>query len=216
MLLCEKFIILQFAKNNNMELKLFPETKGLIFDLDGTIADTMPIHYISWKKTVARYGVNLSQKIFYSLAGVPAYETVNELNKMFSVKMDAGKVSVEKEQEYESNMSMAKPIEPAVRLIHKYAGKLPFSIGTGTGRIIAEKTLELIGLASYFPVVVTSEDVKNCKPNPETFLLCAKLMKVEPSQCQVFEDSELGFKAARKAGMMMTDIKKYYTVNMDI
>jgi len=199
-----------------MELKLFPDTKGLIFDLDGTIADTMPIHYIAWKKTVARYGIKLSQKIFYSLAGVPAYETVNELNKIFSVKMDAGKVSVEKEQEYEKNMFMAKPIEPAVRLIHKYAGKLPLSIGTGADRIIAEKALKIIGLASYFPVVVTSDDVKNGKPNTETFLLCAKLMNVEPSKCQVFEDSELGFQAARKAGMMMTDVKKYYTVNMDI
>ena len=199
-----------------MELELFPETKGLIFDLDGTIADTMPIHYIAWKKTLAKYGVSLSEKRFYSLARIPVYETVNELNRIFSVKMDAGKVSVEKEQEYERNMSMAKPIEPAVRLIRKYAGKIPFSIGTGTGRIIAEKTLKIIGLASYFPVIVTSGDVKNGKPNPETFLLCAKLMKIEPSKCQVFEDSELGFQAARKAGMMMTDIKKYYTVNMDI
>jgi len=199
-----------------MELELFPETKGLIFDLDGTITDTMPIHYIAWKKTVAKYGVKLSQKTFYSLAGIPVYETVNKLNKIFSVKMDAGKVSIEKEQEYERNMSSAKPIEPAVRFIHKYAGKLPMSIGTGTGKIIAEKALKIIGLTSYFPVVVTSDDVKNGKPNPETFLLCAKLMNVEPSKCQVFEDSELGFQAARKAGMMMTDIKKYYTVNMDI
>ena len=199
-----------------MELKLFSKTKGLIFDLDGTITDTMPIHYIAWEKTVARYGVKLSQKIFYSLAGVPAYESVKELNKIFSVKMDPQKVGDEKEQEYERNMSMARPIEPAVRLIHKYAGKLPMSIGTGTGRIIAEKAIKIIGLTSYFPIVVTSDDVKKGKPDPETFLLCAKLMNIEPSKCQVFEDSELGFKAARKAGMMMTDIKKYYTVKMDI
>ena len=199
-----------------MELKLFPETKGLIFDLDGTITDTMPIHYIAWKKTLAKYGVNLSYKRFYSLAGIPVYETVNELNKIFSVKMDAGKVSIEKEQEYERNMYMAKPIGPAVRLIQKYAGKLPMSVGTGTGREIAEKTIKIIGLTSFFPVIVTSDDVKNGKPNPETFLRCAKLINVEPSKCQVFEDSELGFQAAREAGMMMTDIKKYYTINMDI
>lgn len=198
-----------------MELKLFPETKGLIFDLDGTIADTMPIHYIAWKKTVARYGVELSYKIFYSLAGVPVYETVNELNKIFSVNMDAGLVSTEKEQEYERNMYLAKPIQPAIDLIKKYAGTLPLSIGTGTGRKIAEKTLEIIGIKSYFPIIVTSDDIKIGKPNPETFLQCAKLMNVEPSKCQVFEDSELGFQAARKAGMMMTDIKKYYTINMN-
>jgi len=198
-----------------MELKLFPETKGLIFDLDGTIADTMPIHYIAWKKTVARYGVELSYKIFYSLAGVPVYETVNELNKIFSVNMDAGLVSTEKELEYERNMYLAKPIQPAIDLIKKYAGTLPLSIGTGTGRKIAEKTLEIIGIKSYFPIIVTSDDITIGKPNPETFLQCAKLMNVEPSKCQVFEDSELGFQAARKAGMMMTDIKKYYTINMN-
>jgi beta-phosphoglucomutase-like phosphatase (HAD superfamily) len=102
------------------------------------------------------------------------------------------------------------PIEPVTALVQKYFGKLPMSVGTGGHREAVEKTLELVGLRQYFDIIVTANDVKLHKPHPETFLRCAELMNIEPAYCEVFEDGDLGIEAARRAGMIATDVRAWY------
>jgi beta-phosphoglucomutase-like phosphatase (HAD superfamily) len=99
-------------------------------------------------------------------------------------------------------------------LVRKYHGIIPMAVGTGGMRRLAFKTLEIIGLKSYFDVLVASEDVQNYKPHPETFLKCAELMGVNPVDCEVFEDGILGMKAAETAGMMVVDVTNYYEVTI--
>lgn len=195
-----------------MELDINPKAKGLIFDLDGTIADTMPIHYIAWKNTTARYGIDFSVELFSQLAGVPLYPTVEKLNKLYGKNMDPKEVGNAKEAEYERNMVKMKPIEPVIALIKKYHGQVPMAVGTGGLTRLAWKTLEIVGVDRYFNIVVSSEDVTHYKPHPETFLRCAELMGVKPADCQVFEDGMLGIQAARDAGMMVTDVTEFYEV----
>jgi beta-phosphoglucomutase-like phosphatase (HAD superfamily) len=102
------------------------------------------------------------------------------------------------------------PIEPVTALVQKYFGKMPMSVGTGGHREAVEKTLEIIGIRDYFDIIVTANDVKHHKPHPETFLRCAELMGVDPADCEVFEDGDLGIKAARRAGMKATDVRTWY------
>lgn len=195
-----------------MILDIDPNAKGLIFDLDGTISDTMPIHYIAWKNAAARYGIDFTVELFEQLAGIPLYPTVEKLNELFGTNIDPREMGDAKEEEYEANMHLAQPIEPVVDIIKKYHGKLPMSVGTGGLKRLAKKTLELIDLDKYFDIIVAYEDVNNYKPHPETFLRCAEQMGIEPIGCQVFEDGVLGMQAARTAGMMVTDVTKYYEV----
>jgi len=195
-----------------MLLDIDPKAKGLIFDLDGTISDTMPIHYIAWRNAAARYGIDFTVELFDQLAGIPLYPTVIKLNEIFGKNIDPKEMGDAKEEEYENNMHLARPVEPVVEVIKKYHGKIPMSVGTGGLKRLAKKSLELIDLDQYFDIIVAYEDVNNYKPHPETFLRCAELMGVDPTDCQVFEDGILGMQAANTAGMMVVDVTKYYEV----
>ncbi|MGD9931685.1 MAG: HAD family hydrolase [Mangrovibacterium sp.] len=197
-----------------MILDIDPKAKGLIFDLDGTISDTMPIHYIAWRNAAAKHGIDFTVELFGQLAGIPLYPTVEKLNELFGTSIDPQQMGDEKELEYENNMHQAVPIGPVVEIIKKYHGKVPMAVGTGGLKRLAKKSLELIGIDKYIDIIVAYEDVKNYKPHPETFLRCAELMGVEPQFCQVFEDGILGIEAAKKAGMMVVDVKDYYDVTI--
>lgn len=195
-------------------LSINPNAKGLIFDLDGTLADTMPIHYIAWKNAAANYGIDFTTDLFSQLAGIPLYPTVEKLNQIFGKTIDPKEMGDLKEEEFENNMHLTPEIKVVTDLVRKYHGKIPMAVGTGGSRRLSLKSLDIIGLSGYFDILVTSEDVSNFKPHPETFLKCAELMGVAPVDCEVFEDGVLGIQAARTAGMMVVDVTEYYNVTI--
>jgi len=195
-------------------LSINPNTKGLIFDLDGTLADTMPIHFIAWKNAAAKYGIDFTPGLFQQLAGIPLYPTVEKLNQMFGKTIDPSEMGDLKESEFEKNMHLTPEIKVVTDLVRKYHGKIPMAVGTGGSRRLSLKSLDIIGLGGYFDILVTSEDVTNFKPHPETFLKCAEKMGVDPIECEVFEDGLLGIQAARAAGMMVIDVTEYYNVTI--
>ena len=196
------------------ELDIDPRAKALIFDLDGTIIDSMPIHFIAWRNATAPYGIDFTIELFNQLAGIPLYPTVSKLNEMFGTTMDPKRLGDAKEGEYEENMHKATPIEPVVNLIKKYHGKMPMAVGTGSEQRLARKALDIIGLKDYFQIIIGSGEVTKHKPHPDTFLKAAKLMGIEPQFCQVFEDGMPGIQAAQTAGMMVTDVRNYYKVTI--
>jgi len=195
-------------------LRIDPNAKGLIFDLDGTLADTMPIHYIAWKNAAAKYGIDFSIELFSQLAGIPLYPTVEKLNQIFNKSIDPKELGDLKEAEFERNMHLTPEIKIVTDLMRENYGKMPIAVGTGGSRRLSLKTLEIIGLQNYFDVLVTSEEVTHYKPHPETFLKCAELIGVAPVDCQVFEDGILGIQAAQSAGMMVIDVTQYYEVTI--
>lgn len=191
-----------------------PKARGLIFDLDGTIADTMPVHFAVYHKILRQFGVEFTPAVFDTLAGVPAIETFEKLNEMYGLSMNAMEMGKYKEAEYEKMMHLIRPIDPVVEVIRHYHGKLPMAVGTGGYQRLAWKTLRIIGLDSLFSILISSEDVTYHKPHPETFLRCAELMGVDAIQCQVFEDGRLGIQAAQAAGMMTVNVTEYYEVSI--
>ncbi len=192
-----------------MKIIIDPHAKGIIFDIDGTLADTMPVHYDCWVEVLKNNDIICNRDIIKQFAGIPIASIVLEINKMFNSNLDVKTIVKQKEEAYIRNISKVTPIGPVVDVVMQYYDKLPISAGTGNYRHIAELTLKRVKLDSYFDILVTADDVENHKPHPDTFLKCAELMNVKPEYCQVFEDTENGFKAVKNAGMILTDVNKY-------
>lgn len=192
---------------NRGTLDVHPEARGLIFDVDGTLADTMPLHFQAWRQVLSDAGVDYPLAMFHELAGMPTRSIVPLVNRRFGVCLDPETTARRKDLLFAARLGEITPVEPVAALVRRCAGAVPMGVGTGGGRDIIRRILQAIGLAGYFDVVVTAEDVALPKPAPDTWLLCAQRMGVPPRYCQVFEDGDLGLEAARLAGMIATDIR---------
>jgi len=189
--------------------------QGLIFDLDGTLADTMPYHFQGWKKACMKYGADIDNNFLRKHTGSPGWIIAEEIIKNCGLNgsVTIEQIMKEKMHEFFKLQHLIKPIEPVVDIVKKYFGKLPMAVGTGGHREAVERTLEITDLRKYFEIIVTANDVNSFKPHPETFLRCAELMHVEPEFVEVFEDADLGIEAAKKAGMNVTDVRSWYDSN---
>lgn len=198
-----------------MQYDIKPGIKGLIFDLDGTLADTMPFHLKGWKTACKKYGADIDTLFLRKHTGSPGWiiadEIIKKCNLNGSVTND--KLIEEKLAEFYKEQHLVKPILPVVEIVKKYFGVLPMSVGTGGHREAVERTLAVTNLRKYFDIIITANDVKNFKPHPETFLKCAEQMGIDPEFIEVFEDGDLGIEAAINAGMVATDVRSWYDSN---
>jgi len=189
--------------------------KGLIFDLDGTLVDSMPLHFEGWKKACDRFGAHIDPAFLRYHTGSPGWAIAKAIIERSGLNgnVTAEQIMEVKLDEFYKSQHLIKPIEPVAAIARKYFGILPMAIGTGGHREAVAKTLEVTGMAKYFDIVVTANDVVNHKPHPDTFLKCAELMKVDPAGIEVFEDGDLGLEAGLKAGMIVTDVRSWYISN---
>jgi HAD superfamily hydrolase (TIGR01509 family) len=174
---------------------------GYIFDCDGTLADSMPVHYGAWADTVRKYGGQIPEELFYRLGGWPSRKMVEHLNKLFGTSLDPELIANEKEQLYVQRIDTIRPIPEVADFARQVAAFAKISVASGGILPVVTKTLEAIGFENFFSVIVTSEQVRHGKPFPDMFLEAAGRMGVEPSACLVLEDSPAGFEAAIAAGM---------------
>jgi HAD superfamily hydrolase (TIGR01509 family) len=185
------------------------EIKGLIFDFDGTLADTMFYHWKAWDIIAKRYGIELSRQRLYSMGGIPSRDILLLLQEEQSLpKLDIDGIAREKEQEYLRMMGRVQLIDTIASIARENLGKLPMAIATGGRRSIMERILPQLGIAEWFGAVVTSEDVVRQKPAPDIFLEAARRIGVEPQYCRAYEDTELGLAGIRAAGMEAVDVRK--------
>lgn len=184
--------------------------QGIIFDCDGTLADTMPAHYEAWLETLTRHGLEMSEDRFYALGGWPTMKVAELLIGESGKAIDAATIAHEKETLFERLIHLVQPIEPVAAVVRKHSQKLPIAVATGATRPICEQVLRQIGLWDAFDTVVSCEDVVAHKPSPDIFLEAARRLNVPAEFCQVYEDTDPGLEAARRAGMQHVDVRTFY------
>lgn len=176
---------------------------AFIFDCDGTLADTMPLHFKAWQTALSHGGASFlfTWELFVSRAGMSMEQTVVELSQQFSVTLDAQMIADHQRATFISMEATVKPIDDVLRFARRVAQDFPVAVASGSSRPSVERTLSLIGARELFDVVITPEDVHYGKPHPDMFLLAAERLSVPAKRCLVLEDGELGFEAARRAQM---------------
>lgn len=182
---------------------------GYIFDCDGTLVDTMPLHFRAWNGALQQAGLKeeLSERLFYSLGGMPTRKVAQTMADHYGLAIDVEQVFRRKETLLLGMQAEMRVIEPVVNFARSIYGNAPMSVASGGPRNVVKKILEVTGIDGLFPVVVTPEDVRHGKPSPDMFLLAAKMMGVEPERCLVFEDAPPGFEAATAAGMQCVEVR---------
>jgi HAD superfamily hydrolase (TIGR01509 family) len=185
-----------------------PEIRGIVFDCDGTLADSMPLHWKAWQTVTQRYRLYFPEERFYSLGGVPSRDILKMLGNEQGISIDPLAASREKESAYLEMLSHVAPIQAVVSIAHAYHGKIPMAVASGGSKPVILKVLKHLSLGHLFQAVVTSEDVLRQKPAPDIYLEAAKRINVPPENCLGFEDTGLGLEAVRAAGMRPVDVRE--------
>ncbi len=192
-------------------ISILPGIKGLIFDCDGTLVDSMPLHVLAWKAAVKKFGAVYDQDFFYSCKGMKEKDIVPLYNAKHNTNLDPEQVVEAKHEFFSQNISQLKRIDIVANIALKYKGILPMAVVSGGTRENVLAELKATDLNSLFEIILTSNDSFASKPAPDLFLEAAKLMGVVPQFCQVFEDADLGIEAAINAKMQFTDVRKYFS-----
>lgn len=190
-------------------IKIPENIKALIFDCDGTLADTMSLHLDAWQKAFEINRRKFPREFIDSLKGAPGSEIIRLYNEKFNDNLNFEKVAEDKATFTKEKIKNAKPIQPVVDIALKYKNIMPMSVASGGSKYNVHSSLNSIGILNLFDFVLTSSDKIHAKPNPDIFLECAKRMNVAPENCLVFEDGDFGLEAAKRAGMKSVDVRKY-------
>ena len=183
--------------------------KGLIFDCDGTLVDSMPLHMKAWEHALTQEGAVWDYDFIFSKKGMPGEDIIELYIHYFDIKLHPLKVLRSKQEYFRNHRKEFLPIQPVVDIVFRYKGELPMAVASGSSMENVDIQLEALGLRSYFQAIVTADDNVRPKPAPDIFLEAAKRINIAPKYCQVFEDGDLGLEAAKKAGMLATDVRPF-------
>lgn len=191
-------------KNNHHQ----HQARAIIFDCDGTLADTMPLHWQAWQVITKRHRLAFTRDRFYSLGGIPSRDILKVLSAEQGVPLDPLAVAREKEAEYLPLIAQVEPINTVVGVARENYGKIPLAVASGGTKQSIGQVLDHLDIRHLFQAVVTSEDVVHQKPAPDIFLEAARRLGVPPQYCLAYEDTDMGMRAIRTAGMEAVDVRE--------
>jgi beta-phosphoglucomutase family hydrolase len=175
--------------------------QAYLFDCDGTIADSMPLHYVAWKRALGEWGCEFPEETFYAWGGMPVTEIIRSLNEEHELQMPVEQVAARKEEHYYEFLPQLQAVPEVVEHIEAQHGRIPFAVVSGSSRESVTESLRTLRLLDRFRTLVCAGDYRNGKPHPEAFLMAAERLGIAPAACLVFEDTEMGIEAATAAGM---------------
>jgi HAD superfamily hydrolase (TIGR01509 family) len=178
--------------------------------IDGTLIDSMPVHYLAWHRTMNEVGIRFEEDRFYALGGMPSDRIIALLSREQNVNVDSVSTANRKEQAFLALIHLLEPIEQVANVARTLRGNKPIAVATGGCRDIVSRQLAQVHMSDWFDVIVAAEDTARHKPEPDVFLETALRMGVPAGDCLVFEDSDLGIEAARRAGMEWIDVRSFF------
>jgi beta-phosphoglucomutase-like phosphatase (HAD superfamily) len=184
--------------------------RALIFDCDGTLVDSMPLHYVAWIESLKRHSApfEFTEELFYHYAGVREQDVVKILNAQYGVAIDPDSVADTKALIFRERVPEIQPVLPVANYARQRHGTLPMAVASGSEEPTVRACLTATDLIHLFDTIITPKDVARGKPAPDMFLLAAERMQVEPKDCLVLEDGNSGLEAARAAGMQAVFIPR--------
>lgn len=185
-----------------------------IFDCDGTLVDSMPLHLKAWRAALEGHGFppeKFTLQMHHDFAGMPGTAIVRKMNADFGCALSPEQVEADKVEWYLAHHHHVRGIEPVIAIARSARGRIPMSVASGSDAHIVHDSLKSVGIQDLFPTVITPVDVERGKPAPDMFLLCAERMGVPPEKCLVFEDGHLGIQAAEAAGMASVFISTQFS-----
>jgi HAD superfamily hydrolase (TIGR01509 family) len=180
---------------------------ALIFDCDGTLADTLPVHFRTWKAAFGPLGAALTEEWYRDRTGLTAVAFIQAFNQAFGYSLDVQTIDAERQQHFAKLIDQVQAIEAVATIAKAHAGQVPMAVASNGQRSVVESTIDALHMRSLFQAIVTLNDVSVGKPAPDLFLLAAEKMGVAPHECIVYEDSNLGLEAAQRAGMRGIDVR---------
>jgi HAD superfamily hydrolase (TIGR01509 family) len=184
---------------------------ALIFDCDGTLTDSMPLHFLAWRQTLDRHGLALDEDRFYALGGMPSSKIIAMLCVEQGRSLAVEAATHETEQAFFDLLHQLEPIAAVLDIAREQRGQLKMAVASGGLRHVIQRQLTLVGCLDWFDALVTAEDTHRHKPDPDVFLEAARRLGVAPAECRVYEDADLGIEAARRAGMECVDVRDWHT-----
>ncbi len=194
---------------NERFIEVSENIKGLIFDCDGTLVDSMPLHMQAWKYAVTKAGGVWNYEFFFSKKGMKEEDIAELYIKQSQTPLNCAEIVETKHNYVKSHRSEFKPIKPVVDVVLRYKDVLPMAVASGGISEIVNLELEAVGIREYFKIVLTADNDIKPKPHPDIFLEAAARLGVVPQMCLVFEDGDMGLEAAKAAGMHATDVRAF-------
>ncbi|GAA3344114.1 HAD-IA family hydrolase [Amorphoplanes nipponensis] len=175
--------------------------RAYLFDCDGTIADSMPVHHVAWQRALGEWGGELSEELFYAWGGRPVVDIIADLNRLQGLRMPVEAVAARREVLFQELLPTVGAVPGVLEHVEDAHRRIPSAVVSGSTRESVTASLTALGLLDRFDVLVCAGDYARPKPDPAAFLLAAELLGVDPRSCLVFEDTDLGIEAATAAGM---------------
>lgn len=191
-----------------LEESILNQYAALIFDMDGTLIDTMPSHAKAWQLTGEEFGYAFDTNIMFQLGGATTYTIAKAMMAGVNAPEALLEEIVQRKRALAFELTLSEStLLPAFEIVQQYYGRKPMAVGTGSHRKLAYDLLDKFALRPYFNAIVVADDVLNHKPAPDTFLLCAERLATKPAHCLVFEDADLGVQSALAGGMDVFDVR---------
>lgn len=191
-----------------LDQKTLQNYTALIFDMDGTLIDTMPSHALAWEKVGKQLGYPISGQIMFDMGGAPVRKIAEEMCRRYAIPIQQLEEIIRLKRQFGLELvPKHATLLPAFDIVQQYQGKIPMALGTGSHANMVNLLLNHFNLRSYFDIILTADDVIHHKPHPETFLRCAEKLGILPQQCLVFEDADFGVQAALAANMDVFDVR---------
>ena len=184
-------------------------TKAILFDCDGTLVDTMPVHREVWHQLFLRYDFVITDEWWDEWANLPLLPMVLHVIPDATAEL-AEELNIEAMAMYNEMLHKIVPLEHVVDVARQFQGSLPMAVVTGGYRDVVVPSLDAAGITSLFDFIVTADEVTHSKPAPDLYELAMRKLGVDPADCLVYEDSEIGMTSARGAGAgRIVDIRQW-------